>query len=536
MPVISAGKRIKKCSSGKKNKKNMFINFVEKHDRFVHRFLEILLGTLTWSMLTSPIWLGIFYPPAIVYMLTFFTVYWSYMAFKHSIGLYLGYKNYRNEMKMNWMEECRLLNFEKLPDKQTLPNSLKEVKHFLLIPAYSEPREVLEDTINAVINQTFPINQITLVFAFEEKYAKRLEQDLNNILGDRKNDFHKVLTYVHPKGIPGEAIGAAAANRTWGAKHAVEDLKEAGENLRDYIFSTIDADHIIDTQYIARLTHLYLTTDKRDNHYYSTAVHLFNNNLWKVHVMMRIEANAVTLGSLSDWVLSGGDIKDTFSAYSCSLQTLVDADYWDVALGVDDTIFYWRAFVKRNGDFKGVAHYIPYSADAVQGKDFLDSHRSLYKQLLRWGWGAIDFPLSVKEFLVNKKIKLSRKIAWMQRHIQHRVILINIVFLITFGFGIVTLVNPHVKQSSFAYSLPKIMSYILTITLIFLIPGTYYRNRLTKPIPKSWPIWKKFLTLLEGPLIILNLLTFSFFPLLEAQTRMMFGKKLTDLYHTPKVR
>jgi len=252
--------------------------------------------------------------------------------------------------------------------------------------------------------------------------------------------------------------------------------------------------------------------------------------------LMRIEANSVTLGSLSDWVLSGGDIKDTFSAYSCSLQTLIDADYWDVALGVDDTIFYWRAFFARDGDFKGVAHYIPYSADAVEGQDFMDSHRSLYKQLLRWGWGAIDFPLSVKEFLVNKKIKLSKKLAWLNRHLQHRVILINLVFLITFGFGIVTLVNPQVKQSSFAYSLPRIMSYILTITLVFLIPGTLFRNKLTIPIPKSWPFWRKALTILEGPLVILNLLTFSFFPLLEAQTRMMLGKKLTDLYHTPKVR
>jgi hypothetical protein len=514
----------------------MIESFVIKHDRGVHRFLESILGVMTWLLLTSPIWLGVIYPQAIVYMLTFFTVYWSFMSFRHTIGMALGIRNMQKEMHMDWMGELTKLDFTKLPDKSTLPPSLNDVKHFILIPHYSEPEAVIRDALNAILNQTFPSKQITLVYTVEQKYSEQVVQAIKNAVGEREHLLHKILIYVHPAGIPGEAIGAAAANRTWGAKHAVEELKNSGENIRNYIFSTIDADHILNPQYIARLTHLYLSTDRRDYHYFSTAVHLFNNNLWRVPSMMRIEANAVTLGSLSDWCVSDRAFKDTFSSYSASLQTLIDADYWDVALGIDDTIFYWRAFFARNGDFEGVPHFIPYSADAVEGKNFIDSHVALYKQLLRWGWGAIDFPLSVKEFLKNKKIPLWKKIRWMMKHIEHRVILINIVFLITFGFGMVTLVNPYVKQSNFAYSLPDIMSTILTITLVFLIPGTYYRTKLAGSPPKKWPLWKKFIVVLEGPLIILNLLTYSFFPWIEAQTRMMLGRKMKDLYHTPKVR
>ncbi|RJR26923.1 glycosyltransferase family 2 protein [candidate division WWE3 bacterium] len=514
----------------------MLENLVIKYDKQVHRMLELSLGMLTWALLSSPIWLGLLYPPAIVYLLTFFTVYWSYMAFRHTMGMYIGYRNYKREMAQDWMDECNKLNFSLLPDTGTLPQSLADVRHLFLIPVYSEPEGVLRDTIGSILSQTFPTEQVVLVFAVEEKYSDTVVPNIYKIINESERKFHKVKHYVHPAGIPGEAIGAAAANRTWGAKHAVDDLRAEGENLRNYIFSTIDADHVLNNQYIARLTHLYLTADRRDYHYYSTAVHLFNNNLWRVPSMMRIEANAVTLGSLSDWVVSNREFKDTFSSYSSSLQTLIDADFWDVSLGVDDTIFYWRAFFVRNGDFDGVPHYIPYSADAVEGKNFLDSHVRLYKQLLRWGWGAIDFPLSVKEFMKNRKIATTKKIKWIIKHIEKRVILINIVFLITFGFGMVTLVNPYVKQSNFAYSLPNIMSVILTITLIFLIPGTYFRNKFTNPVPKNWPLWRKFMVLMEGPLIILNLLTFSFFPWIEAQTRMMMGKKLKDLYHTPKVR
>ena len=99
-----------------------------------------------------------------------------------------------------------------------------------------------------------------------------------------------------------------------------------------------------------------------------------------------------------------------------------------------------------------------------------------------------------------------------------------------------TLVNPNVRQTTFAYSLPDVMSSILTIALVFLFPATFYRFKLASPMPKKWPIWKKFIALLEGPLIILNMLTFSFFPFIEAQTRLMLGKRMKDLYHTPKVR
>jgi len=450
--------------------------------------------------------------------------------------MYVGYNNYRREMAMDWMAECAKLNFADLPEQSTLPAKFEDLRHFILIPAVNEPERVLRDTIEAIHKQTLPIRQIVLIFTVEQRGADTVVPTIEKIVANYKHEFCKFLIYTHPAGIPGEAIGAGAANRTWGAIHAVDELKQSEENLRNFIFTTIDADHVLDRQYLARLSHLYLTANRRDYHYYSTAVYLFNNNLWRVPPLMRIEANAVTLACLSDWVVTKKSMKDTFSSYSLSLQTLIDADYWDVSLGVDDTIMYWRAFFTRDGDFDGLPHYIPFSADAVEGKNLIDSHVSLYKQLLRWGWGVIEFPLSIKGFIKNKKIPITKKLAWVVKHFEKRVLLLNTVFLITFGFSLVTLVNPYVKQSNFAYSLPHIMSLILTITLVCILPGTYYRVKLSAPFPADWPWWKRGLSVfIEGPLIIVNLLTYSFFPAIEAQTRMLFGKKMKDLYHTPKV-
>lgn len=514
----------------------MIQKFVEKHDRLVHRTLEISLGVLTWGLLTSPVWLGLLYPPAIVYMLTFLTVYWSYMAFAHSRGLFTGYRTYREEMAVDWYLECEKLDFSSLPDKETLPASLKDVRHIIILPVVNEPEAVLKDSIDSIFNQSFPTSQICLVFTIEQKYSEEAIDRIRRVIGERKKDLSDLMFFVHPAGIPGEAIGDGGANRAWGSSHAVEELKSKKENIRNYIFSNLDSDHVLHKHYISRLTHLYLSTDRRDNHFYSSAVPLFDNNLWRVPLMMRLEANSVTLGVISDWSVSKGKVRKCFSAFSVSLQTLIDAKFFDVALGADDTIFYWRAFFARNGEFDGVAHFIPYSADAVEGKNFIDSHRSLYKQLLRWGWGVVDFPLSVKEFLKKNNIKKSTKISWVARHIKERVLLVNIVFLITFGFAILTFVNPYVKQSSFAYSLPKITSLILTLTLVFMIPGIYFRKKFSVPPPEKWSKIRKGLTYLEGPLIMLNLLTYSFFPWIHAQTMMIFGKRFKDLYHTPKIR
>lgn len=514
----------------------MVTELVDKYDRHVNRFLEILPGFLTWTLLLSPIWLGLFFPRAIVYLLTFLSVYWVYLCIKHTVGILRGYYIYKKEKNVDWYSECKKLDFKNLPDKETLPSFLDNVKHFILIPVVNEPDEVLKDSLNSILNQTYPPKSVTLVYTIEEKYHKDVEKRITKLLEEDRDKLDLVLTYVHPAGIVGEAVGVGGANRTWGARHAVEDLNKMRKNIRNYIFSSLDADHVINPQYLARLTHLYLASDRRDNKFYSTAVHLFNNNLWRVPVIMRIEANAVTLGGLSDWATAARDTKDTFSSYSASLQTLIDADYWDVSLGVDDTLFYWRAFFARSGDFEGVCHYVPYSADAVEGANYINCYVSLYKQLLRWGWGVIDFPLSVKEFIRNKRIPLRSKISWIMKHLEKRVLLINIVFLITFGFGILTAVNPNVKQTSYAYSLPDIVSLLLTFTMFFIIPGTIIRIKLAEPFPEEWPIWKRFLAFLEGPMIIFNLLTFSFFPFVEAQTRMLFGRKMKDMYHTPKVR
>lgn len=517
----------------------MFDFLLEKHEKGLDRVLEILPGLLTWSFILSPVWLGLIYPQAIIYLLSFITIYWCYMALKQTMGLLLGYPQYQDEIKQDWWKKCEELDYASLPDDSTKPGSLEEIVHFVVIPTVNEPKEVLQAPIDALYNQAIPTKQICLVYSIEEKFGDEVEANILEVLGEKAKEFYRVFIFKHPAGIPGEAKGSGGGNRKWGASHAVEALRKENVDFKNFIFSNLDADHVLHPQFLARLTYAYLMEADRNNKFFTTAVHLFNNNHWKVPPMARIEANLVTLGTLAHrsfmWKKNAATT-DTFACFSASLQTLIDIEYWDVSSGVDDTTFYWRAFFKRNGYFKAVKHYVPYSADAVEGETLAKAHKSLYKQLLRWGWGVVEVPISIKGFMKNKNVSRELKFMWVLHHLKHRVFMINIVFLITFGFGILTLVNPNIKQSSFAYQLPDIMSLILTVTLVFLIPATYYRYKLAPKVPAEWSLGKKLFVFSEGFLIMFNLLTFSFFPLIEAQTRLMLGKKMKDVYHTPKIR
>lgn len=498
----------------------MLKRLIEKHDQKVQRVLEVIPGTLTWAVILSPIWLGRIAPFAVAFFITFLAIFWVYRAILHLVGTIIGYKRYQKEVGIDWFEKVEgLWGFEHL-------------KHLVIIPAVSESKEVLEGAFASLASQKYPQDKIFIALTLEEKNAPRLLADVNELKKKYKNRIGTVWTFVHPQGLPGEAVGAAA-NRTWAAKRSLEKIRELNLEIEDFLVTTLDADMRLHPQFLARLAYAFLTDPDRSDHFFQTAVYLFDNNLWEVPPMMRIQANSITLAVLSSWVVES-DRKDTWSCYSVALPTLIEAGYWDPALGVDDTPFYWRALLKREGRFSGHHFYIPVYADAVQDKGIVKTHISQYKQLLRWGWGVVTFPIAVRGFL-TQKMPLGLKLARIYHLLEQYTVWRTVTFLITFGFLLLLAANPQVRQTALGNRLPQITGVILTSAFVLLLPLTWLRAKITSPMPTAWPLWKKIWGWLEGPLVIVNLLTYAFIPYLDAETRLMLGKRL-EFWPTPKVR
>ena len=498
----------------------MIKRLVEKHDAKFQRAFEIIPGLLTWLVLLSPLWLGRVAPLAVAFFLTFLALFWVYRAFILLVGVLIGYRRYRKELKEDWLGKL----------SEVWGN--EHLKHLFVIPAVNESYEVLEGSLSSLAAQKYPIENVYIAFSVEERNAARVLADVEKIQEKYQSKLGNIWTFVHPQGLPGEVVGAAA-NRNWAARQAVKKIKEEGMDVADFMMTTLDADMRIHPQFLARMSYAFLTDPEPMEKFYQTAVYLFDNNLWQVPPLMRIQANSVTLAVLGSWVTEPSR-KDTWSCYSVPLTTLIETDYWDATLGVDDTPFYWRTFVKKEGKFSGNHFYIPVFADAVQDQGVIKTHVSQYKQLLRWGWGVVTFPIAMKGFLTTR-IPLGTKLLKLYHLLEQYTIWRTVTFLITFGFLLLAIANPEVRLTAAGYRLPEITGVILTAAFIFLLPVTYLRSKITTPMPVYWPWWKKLWGWLEGPLVIINLLTYTLVPYIDAETRLMLGRRL-EFWSTPKVR
>jgi hypothetical protein len=501
--------------------------FVKKYENKLQRFFEIVPGVLIWVFLLSPLWAGITIPYFVIYLLVILSVYWLYRAALTTVGIAVGYLNFKKSVKTDWAKEIKKLDRASLDSPESLPMDLFP-KHLIVIANYGESYEVLSRSIKALTEQNYPLEKIYLAVSIEERkakkdadYAKRgeyLKKDFGDAFGDR------LMFFVHPDNIAGEAIGAAA-NRTWGTKSAVELLESRGEDISEFLITAPDGDLVFHKEYLGAVAYTWLVSEKRNQKFYQTALYTFNNNYWNVPMLVRILMINLTLPVLASAVIEKHK-KETWSCFTLSLQVMKEVDYWDTSLAIDDTTFYWRPYFHFNGDWKCEVFYVPLSADAIYSPSYLKNHVEQYKQYLRWGWGVITVPLAMKTLLTASKINIFTRIAKVYHLFEVFVFWKVLAFLIAFGIPIVLLLNRDLDNYVFVYTVPQTVSTILSMATILLVPTTIFKVLIIPPKPKEMRAWRYIaILLIEAPLNIVALFTFSFIPFIEASTRMMFGQK-----------
>lgn len=498
----------------------------ENTNRIIQRIFEILPGLLIWVIIFLPVWGGLSFPYFLINLFVVLSVYWVYRSLILTSGILIGYYMHRRALRVNWLQACENLKREELPQPELLPKDSILPNHLIVIPHYGEDYAVIKRSINALINQNYPLEKIYIAVSIEERkarkdaeYAQRgewLKRDFGAILGDR------LLFFVHPEDIPGEAPGAAS-NRTWGTKCAVEELEKRGENLSEFLVTAPDGDLLFHKEYLAACSYKWITSEKRNNKFYQTALYTFNNNYWEVPILVRILMINITLPVLSSSVFQK-HLRETWSCFTLNLQLMKDVNYWDtsISVGADDTTFYWRPYFHLNGDWTCEVFYIGLSADAIHSPDYIKNHVDQYKQYLRWGWGVITIPLALPELFKNRTIPVFERMSKIYHLFQVFVMWKVLAFLITFGVPILIAVNAELKTQVISVTIPQTISTLLTFALILLLPNTFVKLKLIPPTRKKISKLKfVFIMIAEIPLTIISLLTIGFFPFIEATTRMM---------------
>lgn len=506
----------------------MITKTLNRYEETFERLFEIIPGLFIWILLLSPLWAGSTIPVALADFLVILATYWFFRGALTSFGIVFGYRKYRQALKKDWLEECNKLKDYDLPAKETLPKGQFLPKHLIVYPVGNAKFDVLKTTLDSVINQNYPLELIYVAISLEERLIAKDPEYFAHMKAKLYEEFpqfgDRLMIFEHPDGIEGEVIGAGP-NRAWGARNSVEELERRGEIISDFLITSPDEDITFHHDFLAAATYQFMINEKRERRFYQTALYTFNNNYWDVPLLIRVLSISLTLPILASSVIEKHK-RETFSCYTLSLQVMKDVDYWDTSLGIDDTTFYWRPFFHFHGDWECEVFYIPLAADAVYDPSYVKNHRDQYKQYLRWGWGVVSFPIGIRGLLTNSTIPLLIRIGKAIHLFEVFIFFKVLAFLLTFSIPIVLFLNPQLGESVIWYSVPNTVSKIMTLAIIFLLPATLYKILLIPKKPDHMPRWKHILYIvLEAPMNLVTLLTYSFLPFVEASTRMMLGQE-----------
>ncbi|MCD4756288.1 hypothetical protein K8R20_01585 [bacterium] len=512
--------------------------FPKNTPKRTRRSLEIVPGLIVWMFILAPFFFALMgWNTAFIIYVAYLVAYWTVRSVKFVYGILVGLKRMKHETAVDWMHKIK-------SEKQS---EFEKLKFIYICPVYAESLDTLEPSFEAWVNSDVGADKIDVVIAMEEGKQDFQKKNFEYLQEKYGEFFNSMQYYVHPAGIPGEIAGVKGGNINWATRNYVKELEDRGENLEEYLLITCDSDLRPHPKYLSAVSYKYLTVEEPNMRFYTSALHTFNNNLWRVAPIIRAQSAMLTLVILHEWVIrktrrfpgSNEEVyaRDSFSSYIVNLQTLKDVQFWDPEIANDDTAFFWNAQVRTKGQFKSQEVYIPTYNDAVENKNLWESHKSYYKQQHRWGWGIINLPISAASMIADKEFPLRRKLILFHMMFENQIWYLTIIFVLTFGLKIMGWLNPAYQFSAFSYNLPKLLSYIFTFITLSNIPMVFARRKIT-PVPKGWKWWRHGLDFIETLLVTVNMLTFGFIPYLQAMTEMMFGKTDSNrnFYITEKVK
>jgi len=226
----------------------------------------------------------------------------------------------------------------------------------------------------------------------------------------------------------------------------------------------------------------------------------------------------------------------TFSSHSMSFKALADVGFKQTNVVSDDSRIFWQCFLKYGGDYRTQPIYYPVSMDANVAKTFWRTMINVYKQQRRWAYGAGDIAYFLFGFLKNKRIKLKKKISLgfelIEEHWSWATASILIFML---GWLPLFLGGQEFSHTMISYNLPKIISRILTISMVGLIASSYLSILLLPPKPIEYGRFKYVIFSLSWLLLPFMMIFFTALPSLDAQTRWMLGKYM-GFWPTEKFR
>jgi hypothetical protein len=489
-------------------------------DRVLYRALEILPGALAWTTLIGLFVLSTYFPTFSAYFIIAFSIYWILKTIYLSVHLRHNWKRLKAHMALDWNTMLSHLKFE-------------HIKHLILLPYYNESYEVIEKSIQALLDAKYNPKAIIVVLAGEARAGKVAHSDGEKIKEKYAHHFGAFLHTTHPADVPGEMPGKGS-NITYAAEQArIHILDVQGLNYEDVIVSAFDIDSVAYPDYFNCLTWNFLIHPNPLKASFQP-VPFYNNNIWDAPALSRVAATSSTF-----WQMVQQERPEklaTFSSHAVSFKALYDIGYWQVNMVSEDSRIYWNLFVANDGDYDVVPISYPVSMDANLAGTFWETMVNIYKQHRRWGYGCENIPYILFNFIKNNKIPLHKKLSATFVQVEgFWSLATNPLIIFLLGWLPVILGGQQFNSTVLSYNLPFIARDLMLFAMSGLILSAWITLSLLPPAPKDTTKNKKAFMVLQWVLFPLNVIIFSAIPGLEAQTRLMLGKYM-GFWVTPKYR
>lgn len=412
---------------------------------------------------------------------------------------------------MDWSEEAK-----GFPD-------WKQVHHIIVIVTYKEPLHILQRTLDSLALQDFPLKQMTVVLAMEDREDKKQRDEKIEAL---KKAYGKSMgnLFITVHKLTGNEVVGKASNENYAARWAKQELVDRQKMNIDYLtITSCDADHVFHPKHFSCLTFKFLDNPNRYRRFWQPAV-FFYTNFWRLPAPNRV---VNTFGSIwNGATLARTDRLINCQNYTASLKMIDEIDYWDPDIIPEDYHIFFKAFYKLGGHIEVEPIYLPLYADAAEGQGFWPTIKNQYSQFQRWAWGVSDDPYVIKNYFLTPGVSFWNKTIRLLRLVEDHFLWPVNWFFITVGMTLPSLLHPTFSRTVLGYNLPRIATLILTTCLIFLVIILYIDYKQRPPRPANVARWKALLIPLEFVLMPVAGFIFNALPGLDAHTRLMLGKYL----------
>jgi cellulose synthase/poly-beta-1,6-N-acetylglucosamine synthase-like glycosyltransferase len=406
-----------------------------------------------------------------------------------------------------------------------------EIYNIVIVAAYNESYEVIEPTIQSLVDTTYDLSRLVVAFAYEERGGADIEATAKKLNKKFAHHFKDFVLVKHPRDLPNEVVGKGG-NITFAGKHMQKWCEERDIEFKNVLMTTLDSDNRPHAAYFDYATYEYIVNEDRKHLAYQP-IALFLNNIWDVPAPMRVLATGNTFWNIISSMRP--HIMRNFASHSQPMDALVEMGFWSTRTVVEDGHQFWRSYFYFNGNYSVHPLYIPIYQDAVLDNTYAKTFKAQFIQLRRWMYGASDIPFVASHIFSRKRtVPFWPGFVWFIRGLDGYVTAASVSIIVAVGGWIPLLINSQAYRDVVAHQLPDTISLFQRVALIGIIVLVFLSFKLLPPRPERYKRTRTLGMLLQWVLMPLTAIGFLSFAALNAQARLALGKYLVKFDVTNK--